>query len=191
MLRPIFAILGSFVALTHFSEARASKPQTPEYRLQSTSDISTFVGLVQESHDLDHLLPPPMRVWMLTRQAEMILRFNRELGGAWANELFALSLQLKGSQRSQVQSTALGILIRLDPDRALYLLHQLSSEESETKAATLPVQTGLAEQVFGILATRDGESALPVLEQEAERLGLQGHYPYAALGYAAMQATNK
>jgi hypothetical protein len=38
---------------------------------------------------------------------------------------------------------------------------------------------------------RDGETALPVLEQEAERLGLQGHYPYAELSYAALQATNK
>jgi hypothetical protein len=41
------------------------------------------------------------------------------------------------------------------------------------------------------LVERDGVSALPLLEQEAERLGAQGHYPYAALGYAAMQSTLK
>jgi hypothetical protein len=45
--------------------------------------------------------------------------------------------------------------------------------------------------VFNILVMRDGENALPVLQQEADRMGLQGHYPYAALGYATMQATNK
>ncbi len=191
MLRPIFAVLGSFVVLTNLLEDRVSKPQSPEYRLQSTSDTSTFLSLNQQSHDLDYLLPPPMRVGMLTRQAEMISHLNADLGREWANEVFALSLQLKESQRSQVQGTALRIVIRLDPDRALELLHQLSTEDPEAKSATLPTQTGLAQQVFGILVTRDGETALPVLEQEAERLGLQGHYPYAALGYAAMQATNK
>jgi len=191
MLRPILPVLVSFLVLTNLSEAQASKPQSAEYRQQSTIDASTLVSLIQQSHDLDHFLQPPMRVWLLTRQAEMVSRLNPDLGGAWANELFALSLQVKGIQRTQVQSTALGILIRLDPDRALDLLHQLSPEDPDAKPTPWPPQTGLAQQVFGILATRDGESALPMLEQEAERLGLQGHYPYAALGYAAMQATNK
>jgi len=66
---------------------------------------------------------------MLTRQAEMISHLNADLGREWANEVFALSLQLKESQRSQVQGTALRIVIRLDPDRALELLHQLSTED--------------------------------------------------------------
>ena len=191
MLRPIFAVLGSFVVLTNLLAAQASKLQSAENPQQSTSDTSTFIDLIQQSHDLDHLLPSPMSVWLLTRQTDMISHSNPDLGREWANELFASSLQLKGSQRSQVQSTALRILIRLDPDRALELLHQLSPEDPEAKSAALPAQTGLVEQVFGILATRDGEAALPALEQEAERLGLQGHYPYAALGYAAVQATNK
>src|SRR5467141_432645 len=111
MLRPILPVLVSFLVLTSLSEAQVSKPQSAEYRQQSTSDASTLVSLIQQSHDLDHLLPPPMRVWLLTRQAEMVSRLNSDLGGAWANELFALSLQVKGSQRSHVQSTALGILI--------------------------------------------------------------------------------
>jgi hypothetical protein len=193
MVRPIFAVLGSFVVLTNLLEAQASKRQY-EYQQLSTSDPSTAVGLIQQSHDLDNLLPPPMRVGMLTRQAEMVSQLNPDHGREWAIELFALSLQVKGSQRSQAQSMALGILVRLAPDRALDLLHQLSPADPEVKSATFvtwPPQTQLAQRVFGILVERDGEAALPVLEQEAERLGLQGHYPYAALGYAAVQATNK
>jgi hypothetical protein len=135
MLRPILPVLVSFLVLTNLSEAQVSKPQSAEYRQQSTSDASTLVSLIQQSHDLDHLLPPPMRVWLLTRQAEMVSGLNSDLGGAWANELFALSLQVKGSQRSHVQSTALGILIRLDPDRALDLLHQLSPEDPDARPA--------------------------------------------------------
>jgi hypothetical protein len=107
------------------------------------------------------------------------------------NELFALSLQVKGNRRSQVQSTALDILIRLDPDRALDLLHQLGPEDPETKSTAWPTQTMLAHKVFDILALRDGENALPVLQHEADRMGLQGHYPYAALGYGTMQVANK
>jgi hypothetical protein len=121
----------------------------------------------------------------------MVSQINPDLGRDWANEVFALSPHVNGGQRSQAQSKALRILIRLDPDRALSLLHQLSADDREAKSDTLPAQMELAQQVFGILATRDGEKALPVLEQEADRLGIQGHYPYAAVGYATMQVTDK
>jgi hypothetical protein len=128
---------------------------------------------------------------MLARQAEAVFQVSPVLGREWATELFTLSLQVKAELRSQVQSRALRLLIRLDPDRALELLHQVSNDDSEGKSGTMPAVTELAQQVFAILVARDGEAALPGLEQEAERLGLQGHYPYAALGYAAMNASNK
>ena len=191
MVRPIFAVLGSFVVLTNLLEAQVSKPQSAGDRQQPTNDAGTSVGLLQQSHDLDNLLPMPMRVVLLPRQAEMVSHLNPDLGREWANELFALALQVKGKRRSQLQSSALGILIRLDPDRALDLLHQLSTEDPETRSPTWPPQTMLAHKVFDILVLRDGEKALPVLQQEADRMGLQGHYPYAALGYGTMQATNK
>ncbi len=149
MLRPIFAVLGSFVVLTNLLEDRVSKPQSPEYRLQSTSDTSTFLSLNQQSHDLDYLLPPPMRVGMLTRQAEMISHLNADLGREWANEVFALSLQLKESQRSQVQGTALRIVIRLDPDRALELLHQLILVRFQVET-NYPRPSGNAADSFGV-----------------------------------------
>ena len=191
MLRPTLLALGSFVVLTHLLEAQVSKPQSAEDRQQSTSDASTSLSLVQQSHDLDNLLPPSMRVWVLSRQAEMASQLKPDLGREWANELFALSLQVKGSRRPQLQGTALSILIRLDPDRALELLHQLGPEDPEAKPAAWPPQTLLAHKVFDILVLRDGENALPVLQQEADRMGLQGHYPYAALGYGTIQASNK
>jgi Skp family chaperone for outer membrane proteins len=72
---------------------------------------------------LDSLLSPPMRAGMLTRQAEMVSQLEPDLGREWANELFALALQVKGSRRPQMQGTALSILIRLDPDRALERCH--------------------------------------------------------------------
>jgi hypothetical protein len=193
MSRPISAVLSSLAVLANLLAGGVGKAQYQyvEYKLQSTRDAGTFVSLIQQSHDLDNLLSPSMRVWELIRQAQMVSSLNPDLGREWAQELFALSLQMKSSRRSQVQSTALDILIRLDPDRALDLLHQLSPEDPEAKSVTWPPQTQLAHRVFGVLATRDGENALPVLQQEADRMGLQGHYPYAALGYASTQATNK
>ena len=50
MVRPIFAVLGSFVVLTNLLEAQASKRQY-EYQQLSTSDPSTVVGLIQQSGD--------------------------------------------------------------------------------------------------------------------------------------------
>jgi hypothetical protein len=193
MLRPIFAVLIPLAVLANLLAGGVGKAQYQyvEYKPQSTRDAGTFVSLIQQSHDLDNLLSPSMRVWELIRQAQMVSQLNPDLGRQWANELFALSLQVNASRRSQVQSTALDILIRLDPDRALDLLHQLSPEDPEAKPDNWPPQTRLAHKVFDILVMRDGENALPVLQREADRMGLQGHYPYAALGYGTMQASNK
>ena len=192
-LRPIIAVLSPLAVLANLLAGSVVKSQYQyvEYKPQSTRDAGTFVSLIQQSHDLDNLLSPSMRVWELIRQAQMVSQLNPDLGRQWANELFALSLQVKVSRRSQVQSTALDILIRLDPDRALDLLHHLSPEDPGAKPDNWPPQTRLAHNVFDILVMRDGENALPVLQQEADRMGLQGHYPYAALGYATMQASNK
>jgi hypothetical protein len=81
----------------------------------------------------------------------------------------------------------MGVLVRLDPDRALELLHSVSMEEPEANWEISPPKMQLAQQVFQVLVERDGPSVLPQLEQEAEAMGKEGHYPYAALGYAAMQ----
>ena len=191
MARPLFAVLPSLFLLANLLQARDRTPQYAQPRLLSTSETNAFLSLIQQSHDLDQLLTLATRVEMLARQAEIVSQVSPALGRDWANELFTLSLQVEADRRSKVQSRALRLLIRLDPEQALELLHQVGNDEPEGKPGTLPAVTELAQQVFAILVTRDGEAALPVLEQEAERLGLQGHYPYAALGYAAMDASNK
>ena len=83
------------------------------------------------------------------------------------------------------------MLVRLDPDRALELLHSMSMEEPEASWDISPPKMELAQQVFQVSVERDGPSVLPQVEQEAEAMGEEGHYPYAALGYAAMQASSK
>src|SRR5215469_2879425 len=191
MFRAVIAVLGSLVLLASLLEAQDSKTPSEKSRTQSTSNANTAIRLAQESHDLDQLLRLPVRVEMLDRQAELVWQLDADLGRAWADELFTLSLEAKGIQKLRGQSQALQILIRLSPDRALERLHELRMDDPEATSAASPAVTGLAHQVFGILAERDGESALPALQQEAERLGRQGYYPYAALGYAAIQATNK
>ena len=79
-----------------------------------------------------------------------------------------------------MQNHAIGMLIKLDPDRALELLDSMKIEEPSAWAASAP-EMQLVQQVFMVLSSRDGVSALPLLQQEAERLGAQEHYPYAAL----------
>ena len=83
------------------------------------------------------------------------------------------------------------MLVRLDPDRALELLHSMSMEEPEASWDISPPKMELAQQVFQVSVERDGPSVLPQVEQEAEAMGEEGRYPYAALGYAAMQASSK
>jgi hypothetical protein len=193
MLRPLCTILASFLLASNLLEAQDSKSQSSESAVLATSGAdAAILRLLQQSHDLGQQLPVSSRLMnLLPRQVEMVSRLRPDLGREWANELFSLSFQTKGAQRSFVQNTAMRILIRLDPDRALDLLHSLNIEEPVAKWATSPPEMQLVHEVFTVLVVRDGASALPLLEQEAERLGILGHYPYAALGYAAMQATLK
>lgn len=192
MRRPLCTILASFVLLSNLLEAQDSKSQSSKPGVLSTNDADAMaVDLLQQSHSFSQQLPVSMRLMnLLPRQAEMVSRLRPDLGREWANELFTLSFQTQGAQRSFVQNAAMRMLVRLDPERALELLPSLSIEEPVPKWATSPPEMQLVHEVFEVLAARDGVSALPLLEQEAERLGVQGHYPYAALGYAVMQATS-
>jgi len=64
-------------------------------------------------------------------------------------------------------------------------------EEPEANWSTTPPKLEIAQHVFKVLAERDGERVLPLLEQEAEIMGKEGHYPYSALGFAADRASAK
>jgi hypothetical protein len=192
-MRPsICALLVSFALVANLSEAQQSKSQSAESGVPSSGgNETTIISLLQQSHYLEEPLPVNTRLSLLARQAPLVSQLRVDLGREWANELFALSFQTKGHSRSIAQGTAMRILASIDPDRALTLLHSMSMEETEAnRSASLPMMQSV-QRVFLLLATRDGASALPVLEQEAARLGAEGHYPYSALGFAAMRAASK
>ncbi len=192
MRRPLCTVLVSFVLVTSLLEAQESKSQSSETGVPSSvGDDAQVMSFLQQSHDINQRLPVRARFYLLTQQAQLASQMRVDLGRAWANELFTLSFQLKGDQRSTAQESALGILARLDPDRALVLLHSMSMEEPETYRTTSPPKMQLVRRVFEVLAARDGMSAIPLLEQEAALLGTEGHYPYEALGSAAMWAVSK
>ena len=192
MQRPLCAILAAFVVATAPAQAQERNPQSSGSAALSTSNAGTaIVRLLQSSHDLGQQLPVSMRLNMLRRQALMVYKLRADLGREWANELFTLSFQAKEGHRAVAQQSAMSVLIRLDPDRALELLRSISMEEPEANWSTTPPKLGIAQQVFQVLAERDGELVLPVLEQEAENMGKEGHYPYSAMGFAASRASNK
>jgi hypothetical protein len=192
MRRPLCVILASFVLVANLGKPQETRSQSVESGAASNAGAdTTIVSLLQQSHELGHRLPLSERLTLLPRQTQMVSRLRNDLGQEWANELFAISFETKGTQRSWAQSTAMSVLARLDPDRALELLHSMSMEEPEANWGISPAKMQLAQQVFQVLVERDGASGLPQLEQEAEAMGNEGHYPYAALGYATMQASSK
>jgi hypothetical protein len=192
MRRPLCVVLASFVLVANLGKPQETKSQSlGSGAAPKAGADTTIVSLLQQSHDVGQQLPLSERLTLLPRQTRMVSRLRNDLGQEWANELFAISFQTKGTQRSWAQSTAMGVLVRLDPDRALELLHSMSMDEPEANWDISPPKMQLAQQVFQVLVERDGASVLPQLEQEAEAMGKEGHYPYAALGYAAMQASSK
>ena len=192
MRRPLCTVLVLFVLVTNLLEAQESKSQSSETGAHSTvRDDAQVMSLLLQSHDINQQLPVRARFFLLTQQAQLASQIRVDLGRAWANELFTLSFQAKRDERSRTQESAMGILARLDPDRALVLLHSMSMEEPETYRTISPPKMQLVQRVFEVLAARDGVSAIPSLEQEAALLGSEGHYPYEALGFATMRAVSK
>ncbi len=193
MRRALYTLLVSFVVVTNLMEAQESKSQSSSEAGAHTTagDDAQVMSLLQQSHDINQQLPVRARFYLLTQQAQLVSQMRIDLGRSWANELFTLSFQTKGDERSTAQESAMGILARLDPDRALVLLHSMSLEEPETYTTTSPPKMQLVQRVFEVLAARDGMSAIPLLEQEAALLGSEGHYPYGALGFATMRAVSR
>ena len=191
MRRPLGTILFSSLLISSLLEAQDNKSQGAEFGTPAAGSDAAIVSLLQQSHDLGQQLPASRLMNLLPQQAWMVSRWRPDLAQEWANELFTLSAQAKGPQRSIAQNGAMRLLIRLNPDRALESLHSLNIEEPVPKWATSPPEMELVHEAFEAMAKRDGPSALPLLEEEAESLGAQGHYPYAALGFATMSITSK
>jgi hypothetical protein len=190
MLRLFLLLLLSFTASISLSQAQESK-ESSSSAPQGNGTDALAIALLEEAHDLGPQLPMRMRVSLLGGQAQIASRLRADLGRQWADELFTLSFQLQANDRSYAQDTATSILAGLDPDRALELLHSMIREEPDDKQIVSLPHMQLASKVFEVLVARDGVAALPKLEQEAERLGIQWHYPYAALAQVAMQTVSK
>ncbi len=171
------------------SIARPQKGQSQSERIASPNK-ATIMSLLQQTHETSLALPLHLRLALLLRQAQIAADVHDDLGRQWADELFNLSFQAKVDERSRMQNSAVDILVRMDPNRALELLRSMDMEEPDVYSAT-PPKLHLASLAFAAVIERDGIAALPRLRQEAERLGLEGHYPYAALEGAAMDSISQ
>lgn len=149
------------------------------------------MSLLEQSHDVSRQLPLGTRLSLLERQVQMVSQWQPDLAREWAYEMFTLSFETKGTERLVTQNNAIAALARFDAEHALGLLHSMSVEESDGKPTTRTLRTQAARSVFGAFAERDGEPALPLLEQEAAGLAAEGQYPYSALGYAVSYAIVK
>jgi hypothetical protein len=179
-------LLGLVGSLLH---VLAGQPISPARTPADPVVVNTIVNLLEQSHELDAQVMRGSQLLTLSRQTELVSRFRADLGQQWANELLALSRNLEGDGPSSARNTAMRVLIRLDPNRALELLDRADLGEAAGTAFT-PAAAEVPQAVFSAIVGRDGTGALPLLQQAADRLGARGHYPYAALGYAAIEASN-
>src|SRR4030081_2144934 len=130
MSRPVCAVAASLVLLTSLVEAREAKPQSLKCDAAPITDANPAVmSLLQQSYDISQQLLLPVRLNLLVSQAQIAVQFRLDVGRLWVDELFTLSSQMKGRQRSAAQNAAARMLVRLDPHRALELLHSLKIED--------------------------------------------------------------
>ena len=191
MRHSLRAFLVAFLLFCNTSIAQQGTGQSSALPARIGSE-ALIVDLLQQSHDLNRQAPLRLQSSLLQVQAHIAAELRPDLGRLWANELFQLASEQKGQERASTQGIAMSILVRVDPDRALELLHAMETSDAESNNnlwVTPPMQ--VASQVFQVLVKRDGEAALPTLEREAAFMGSAGRYPYSAVGLAASGAVSK
>ena len=99
-------------------------------------------------------LSPQAQDVLLRQQCRLAAEVQPELARQWANEMFLLAGQAKGAERSDGQDFAMSILARVDPDRALELLHAVELNSDDNKSMPFPAYTQLVQQVFQMLVQR-------------------------------------
>jgi hypothetical protein len=164
------------------------QPQHGDTRVDPVSPM--ILSLLQESHDVAQQLPLEDSLFLLAQQIRIVSHLNSGLGREWAGELLLLDCQSK-RKNPYYSQFALGVLVKLDPDQPLEALNKLNWEETGPHLSPYRSSMQVVRRAFDVLVARDGVNALPLLEKESTRLGFQGHYPYSALGYAAMQSVSK
>jgi hypothetical protein len=191
--RAIRLILFGLAALAVRGQQASPQTARPQATAQSSGQEkqNLAIDLLQRSHDVGRQLPLYARLSLLPRQIRLVSQWSPNLALEWANEMFTVSLEVKGKGRLAAESNAISMLARLDPDRALGLLHSTIAEESADKSLDATWKHKAALSVFTAFAERDGEAALPMLEREAENLAAGGRYPYSAMGFALSQMVQK
>jgi hypothetical protein len=169
---------------------RADSQASASQHAPANTATPTIVNLLRESHDVARQLSTEDRLHLLAMQTRMVSALNSDLGKEWASELLLLDTQAN-RKNPYYSLLAIGILIKLDPDHPLEPLDRLNWEETGLPLSPYRPNMLVVHRAFDVLAERDGLNALPLLEQESARLAFQGHYPYSALGYAAMQSVSK
>ncbi|HWC17756.1 MAG TPA: hypothetical protein VG498_12120 [Terriglobales bacterium] len=191
-MRPFFCGVGLFFVLGVFTGSSFTQQSGIPVSGIREGSFATVASLLQQSHELNSQFPLQEQLSLLRQQAQMASEVQPELARQWANELFLLAGQEKAPGRANWQDAAMAILARLDPDRALELLHAMDLTNPEaTSKSPFPPAGALVRQVFQVLVSRDGEAALPVIEREAAFIGAKGTYPYAAVGAAVSSLVSK
>lgn len=195
-MRLLIGAVASFFALTFVSAAgftQQATSQVPNSGTRQPPDPhEMIVSLLQQSRALNNLFAGQGQDFVIREQIQFAEHEQQDLARQWANELFAQAAEEKGAARSNSQDYAMSVLVRLDPDRALELLHSVDWNSVEGSSnSPFPPGRELVRQVFQALANRNGEAALPVVEQEADFIASKGTYPYSAVGGAVSSATAK
>jgi len=182
-------LLFAFFSFDSFAQQRPVRPVSGLTPRVGSADA--IVSLLQQSHELNNQFSLQARYSLLRQQAQLASQVQPELGRQWESELSLLAGQMKGPARSDAQDFAMTILARLDPDHADELLRTMHLNEAEKDDAPFQQRSQLVREVFRVLAQRDGEAALPVIEREAAYIGSTDTYPYSAVGYATANAVSK
>ena len=186
MFRSIGTSVLAFSVLMGVPEVWGQGPEP-----SSGSSRALAIQLLQESHDLSLQLPAYARPAMLRRQVQVVTPLDADLGRQWASELSVLASGEKGIRRSMVQESANEALAGMEPGRALDLLRSMRMGADADDGSVAPPKVVLAARVFQLLVSKEGLRVLPTLEQEAQQMGIEGHYPYSALALAAERAVSQ
>ncbi len=176
-----------------WSRNRTAAPSPSDTAGEPANPELQPAALLERAYAITRDLPLETRAYLLGWMLDPASRIEPQIAQAWADELFQMAHDLSDpQQRGPAEIQAVDALSRIDVVHALEVFRQMDADIiMNGRVMPLDVRDSAARNLFSELLRKKGVPALPVLEQEAQRLAESGAYPYIAMGFAADQILHK
>lgn len=171
---------------------RTSQPAPPDSAAEPANPDLQPAALLERAYAITRDLPLETRAYLLGWMVDPAARIEPQIAASWADELFQMAQELSDQdQQGRAELAAVRALAHIDVDHALAVFRRMDAATLQSgRVVPQDARSAAAETLFPEILRKQGVAAVPVLQQEAQRLGETGSYPYSAMALVMNELTH-